>query len=497
MIGTYVPEQILRGKVIDLLPDRTALVQLGARKIIARVVSLQPPLKPGDDYLFQIKQANSNPPTAVVVGHRNETQQEKSPSSMIHDLLDAFDLKESPANSGLAKIFLDSGEPVSRNVLVTAGSLISSKANLPGALHAINWLVNRHLPLTKSFFDTTIQLMKSEPLAAQLSHLQKAIAESAVATPSMTALKQSISSLQKINGLPEPAMTAGFIGREQAAHLLQSFFQNKVPAFHHDPNAVAEFLNSPMSPSDAANLLDKLAVRMKPEQFLSRFHQLLLTQPEIQNILSATDPRTPIGLLLNTLKAIGFDDEQNLRNQLAANGTLHATDSLKEKLIALVNDAHAPAEIKNLAGDTLGKITGQQLQMASADPLIAQFSFQVPIPYRDKVKSLSVYWESKRDKRGKLDPDSCVILLHLDLTHLHETLISVHVQNRDISVNVQNETTDLRTLLKENESELNGQLSALNYHLISVIQTEKIDRKLAVKAQQPLTVSNYNLDLRV
>ncbi|WP_010630971.1 hypothetical protein [Sporolactobacillus vineae] len=498
MIGTYVPEQILRGKVLDILPDRTAIVQLGARKSIARVTALQPPLKIGGDYLFQIKQADSHPPTAVVVGHRNELQQEKSsPLSMVRDLLDAFQLKDTPANRGLAKIFLDSGEPLSRSQLVSAESLAGSTAGVSDSLRAVGWLVNRHLPLTKPFFNTAVQLMQQKSLTGQLSSLQKEIAASSLSTPSMLAVNQSISDLEKTDGFPDPVMTAGLIGREQSAQLLRDFFQNSVPAFHDDSNAMAEFINSSMSVPDAANLLNKLAVRMQPDQFLSRYHQLLLAQPAIQTLLQTANGRTPIGILFKTLEALGFNEEHSLRNQLSIDGTVQATGSLKERLLALSDDVHAPAGVRQLAGEALGKITGQQLQMVSSDPLIAQFSFQVPVPIQNKVKNLSVYWEGRRDKQGKLDPDSCVILLHLELTHLHETLITVNVQNRRISVNVQNETADLQTLLKDTEPELRDQLSALNYHLLSVHQTQKINRRLAEKAQQPLAVSNYNLDLRI
>jgi hypothetical protein len=260
---------------------------------------------------------------------------------------------------------------------------------------------------------------------------------------------------------------------------------------------MAEFINSPMSLPDAANLLNKLAVRMRPDQFLSRYHQLLLAQPAIQTLRRTSDASTPISILFKTLKALGFNEEHSLRNQLSLTGTVQATGSLKENLLALTGDVQAPAGVRKLAGEALGKITGQQLQMASSDPLVAQFSFQVPVPVRNQVKNLSVYWEGKRDKRGKLDPDSCVILLHLELTHLHETLITVTVQNRGISVNVQNETADLQTLLKETEPELQDQLSALNYHLISIHQTKKINRRLAEKAQRPLAVSNYKLDLSI
>lgn len=498
MIGSYVPEQILRGKVLEILPDRTALVQLGARKIIARVTALQPPLKLGSDYLFQIKQANSNPPTAVVVSRRDESQQEKSPSSMTDDLLNAFQMKDSPANRGLAKIFLDSGEPLSRSLMAAGGALVgSSGAVLKDSLHAVGWMVNRHLPLTRTFFTTAMQLLNPATLSAQLDTLRKAITEAPTPAPSMTAVNRSISSLGKIDGSPDPVMTAGLIGREQSAQLLRQFFQNMVPAFHNDPDAMAEFVGSPMSLQDAVKLLDKSMVRMKPAQFLSQFNQFMIAHTGMQTMLQNEIGAAPLGVLLNTLKAIGFDEEQSLRNQLAVSGTVQATDSLKENLISLSEDPGVSAGIRKLAGDALGKITGQQLQMASSDPQVAQFSFQIPVPIQNRVENLSVYWEGRRNQQGKLDPDSCVILLHLELAHLHETLISVSVQNRGISVNVQNETADLQRLLTETEPQLREQLSALNYHLISIHQTEKINHKLAEKAQQPLTASNYRLDLRI
>ncbi|TGB00265.1 hypothetical protein E4665_00915 [Sporolactobacillus shoreae] len=495
LIGTYAPEQVLRGKVLEILPDRTALVQLGAQKMVAKVVALQPPLKVGQDYLFQVQQ-NSNPLTAKVVGRR--TEQERTSSSIVEDALNAFKLKDEPINRQLIQAFLDQGEPLTRNAVITARSLLGSRpADVSSGMRAVKWMINHRLPITSTVFHLAGHLMKAEPLSSQLNALTQALDHTNVSTPSTAALKGAVNDLKNIKGEPSLQMATGILGREKTTELLKSFLQEQMPTAQVNSGEIIKFVNGAMSQTDTVNFLNKLHVEIKPDLFLSQFKSFLVSQFAGQASQTIFSGNSDLGLLLNSMRELGFDFEQNLRNQLSSGETLKSTDSLKEKLLAVVQDHQAPTAIKELARDIVGKITGEQIQMVSTDPQVAQFSIQIPIPFQREIKNVSVYWEGKKSKSGKLDPDSCTILLWLDLTNLKETLVSVRVQSRSVTLTVQNDSEDLTQFLKEGEPALRDQLAAINYHLTSVSQAEKIDPQLVKKAQEPLNITNYNLDVRV
>ncbi|WP_100487666.1 hypothetical protein [Sporolactobacillus pectinivorans] len=495
LIGTYAPEQILRGRVLEILPDRTALVQLGAKKVVAKVAALQPPLKIDQDYLFQVEQS-SNPLMVKVVGQRSE--QGKSTLSMVDDALSAFQLKDEPVNRQLVQAFLDQGEPLTRSAVIAARTLISGgQTDQSSGIQAVKWMINRRLPITPALFHIAEHLMKAEPLASQLNTLNRLLGQSHSSTPATMALKEAISGLKDIKGEPPLAMAARLIGSEKSVELLKSFLQEQAPEIKPDPGELIKFVNGTMGEPDAATLLSKLHIGTKPEVFLSQFQTFLVSQSTDQPYGMILSGKSDLGLILNTLMDIGLNDEQNLRNQLASGETLKPTDSLKEKLLAVVEDPNASAAIKKIAQVAVGKITGEQIQMASSDPVVAQFSLQIPIPFQQEIKNVSVYWEGKRTKRGKLDPDSCTILLYLDLTNLKETLVSIRVQNRSVALTIQNDSARLVPLLKKGEPVLRDQLAALNYRLASVSQSERLDPQLVKKAQQPLNVSNYSLDVRI
>lgn len=339
--------------------------------------------------------------------------------------------------------------------------------------------------------------MKAEPLSSQLNALTQALDHANVSTPSTAALKGAVNDLKNIKGEPSLQMATGILGREKTTELLKSFLQEQMPTAQVNSGEIIKFVNGAMSQTDTVNFLNKLHVEIKPDLFLSQFKSFLASQFAGQASQTIFSGNSDLGLLLNSMRELGFDFEQNLRNQLSSGETLKSTDSLKEKLLAVVQDHQAPTAIKELARDVVGEITGEQIQMVSTDPQVAQFSIQIPIPFQREIKNVSVYWEGKRSKSGKLDPDSCTILLWLDLTNLKETLVSVRVQSRSVTLTVQNDSEDLTQFLKEGEPALRDQLAAINYHLASVSQAEKIDPQLVKKAQEPLNITNYNLDVRV
>lgn len=498
MIGTFAPEQILRGRVLEILPDRTALVQLGAERTVARVGVIEPPLKTGQDYLFQIRQ-NTNPILAKVIDRRTSSGNQTA-RSMVDDVLLAFNLKNEPVTRQLIQTFLDHGDPLSRTSVLAARSLLSGKAGLSGDIQVIRWMVNRGLPMTPEFFQTAKNLMNKETLSSQLAGLRNELDQLTVQTPSSESLKAALDNLLAVKGDPSLAFSAGLVGLSKADELLKAFLKEQKPNFQlsaRNLNVLAKFLRSPMAAADASAMLKAIGSTLKPETFIQSFELFIASHSAEAALQKLPGGTGNLAILFNTLKQIGFDYERSLGIRLENGELPGGTGTIKEKLLAVLQDSRTPNLIRKMVREAVQKITGGQVQMASSDPFVAQFLMQLPIPFQKEISSATIYWEGKKSSRGRIDPNFCTILFSLDLNYLKKTLVSMRVQNRSVTLTVQNDLTDLRNLLKRGEPILSKRLEALDYHLVSIAQTEQLDARLVEKVTHPLTVSNYSLDVKI
>ncbi|MFX3618445.1 MAG: hypothetical protein ACE3JK_13070 [Sporolactobacillus sp.] len=200
LIGTFAPEQILRGKVLDILPDRTALLQMGTQQVVAKVGVIDPPLKTGQEYLFQIQQ-QSNPLLAKVVTRRNAAEGEPS-STMVDDILNAFHLKDEPVTRELIHSFLDHGDPLTRDSINAAGALIKGGGNHSEDIQALHWMMQRELPLSPNIFQIAKLLNQTDrPITDRLNHLLQSL-NRLPETSATVSLKAAISNLLSTMGKP-------------------------------------------------------------------------------------------------------------------------------------------------------------------------------------------------------------------------------------------------------------------------------------------------------
>ncbi|SFG01998.1 hypothetical protein [Sporolactobacillus nakayamae] len=494
LIGTYAPEQILRGKVLDILPDRTALVQLGAKQVVAKVASVDPPLKVGQDYLFQIQQG-ANPLLAKLVDRKPANS--GSMPTMADDVLSTLQLKNDSLNKQVIQAFLDHGDPISRESILNARALLKMSGDFSGDIQTIRWMMNRQLPLTEPFFRLAKDVKTSEHLGSQFGSMLLEIQRSGAQTETVERLKTALNTFSQSQNATGLTSLVHGMGSKKNAELLRSFFDTHIPNLpEKSQHKVDSFLSSSMSLKDVAILLKDLKINRSSQAFINEVKTFAAEQ--IANAGSRLNETEHSNLFLKALKKLGFDYEFQISDSVK-HGTLAAKpfDSLKGHLLAVVQDQGAPPTVRKMAHEMVQKITGEQIQMASADPFVAQFSLQIPIAFQKELTNVSVYWEGKRDRKGSLDPNSCTIVLWLELTHLKETLVNIRVQNRSVTLNIQNKQMDLRRWMKSGESILKKHLAEMGYDLVSLSQSEKIDRNLMKKATDPLTESNYRMDVKV
>lgn len=497
MIGAYTPEQILRGKVLELLPDRTAIVRLGAKQIVAKVAAVEPPLEMGKEYLFQLLQ-KTNEVRAKLVAHAPSA----SVTEYIHNAADsvaqALDLKNDALTRKIVQFFLDHNMPVSREPIQNARALLSMSRNLASDLQAIRWLQQKQLPLSESFFKAAQALSGPDPIQTQLNQLMQRIEQTHSEHPSIQKLKATLHSF--IDFFPEQASARLLhqIGAEKSGALLREYLSAHIDTVHSNDlrSSVAAFIDGTNDPQALAALLSKTGLRQSPQQFSENFFTFVTEHSEIKPQLHTVEGEN---LFFTMLKKLGFDYEFRIGQQQEeqTKGSGLALDTLKGHLIAVSQNQTIPQSVRETAQMIVQKITGQQLQLAAADPFVAQFSLQIPVPHNQSLTNVSVYLESKRDRKGKLDPDSCTIALLLDLAHLKETLITLHSQNRSLSINIQNDHMDVRPFLKAREPALSERLAAMGYRLLSLSQSAQVDEQLKKRVTEPLTQTTYRMDVKI
>jgi hypothetical protein len=494
MIGTYAPEQILKGKVLDILPDRTALVRLGRRNVIAQVTALQPPLKVGRDYFFQIEgRLSSGPLLARPIGRRVGDRQTVT-SGTTGDILTALKLSDDPINERLVRTFLDHGEPLSEQAVRSARQLVAGRSDTDTAFRAVGWMINRHLPLTPAIFRIVADHLQAAPLADQLNRLDQLLKQfSQLDSPSSEkSLNQLLTQMKQISGRPGLTMIAGLLGPAKTADVLNRLIKQYAPQVSAPREALLKYAAGPMSPADTAGLLEHLDVRMDAAAFTETLQSALAAALPAELAKGQT-----IGLLPNLLMALGIENEAMLKNGLGRPDGPAATNTLKEELLGVAGDPQASEAIRQAARQAVQSITAQQLQMLSVDPAVAQFSMQIPLPFNKQTTPLSLYWEGKRNRQGMIDPGSCTILFYLDLPHLHRTLIGARIENHRISLTIQNDSPILPDLIEHFRGDLSERLEALDYRLLSITRSEKIDKRLLKKVEQPLPETNYRMDVRI
>ncbi|CAM3416578.1 hypothetical protein GCM10009865_23840 [Aeromicrobium ponti] len=175
--------------------------------------------------------------------------------------------------------------------------------------------------------------------------------------------------------------------------------------------------------------------------------------------------------LKNLIQALGLSHEHDMVHFLKQpeDGSATKWESLKPLLIGLLSEA-VPFSAKDAAERLLHKITGFQALSQEAGPQ-QHFVFQLPVPLWGKVSDLTMQWSGRKTENGDIDPSHCRVLFYLNLEHLNETIVDLHVQNRIINISVINEHEGMKALaapltvkLKESLAKLNYKLSSVTYH---------------------------------
>lgn len=175
---------------------------------------------------------------------------------------------------------------------------------------------------------------------------------------------------------------------------------------------------------------------------------------------------------------------------------LKQTETLKSQLLYLQQNAdrlELPEILQQKTEQALNKLTSQQLQNIQSNENMQQFILHIPFNGSENPKEMTVRWESKKQGAKGIDPDHCRMLFWLEMKHLNDVAVDVHIQNRIVSLKVYNSHPAIEKFSEPLLKMLKISMKNMNYTLSSVkfsSQNEKIKNN-------ETSISYKGLDLRV
>ncbi|RKQ37468.1 hypothetical protein [Oceanobacillus halophilus] len=184
----------------------------------------------------------------------------------------------------------------------------------------------------------------------------------------------------------------------------------------------------------------------------------------------------------------GLDFEYRLFNQLNQRKTIKSL--LLEYIVKKDGSTHETA-LK-----LLQYLNGVQLQSINETDNFIHFNIQIPGEKIGLTKDFTMQFKSRKRKNGEMNSDYCRIYFFLELAHLKETTIEMHIQQRAVSITIYNNTDNLSILAKRYQPLLKEGLEKLDYYLTNInykpIQQERKTNPFSEK-----TFSYQGVDYRI
>lgn len=177
-------------------------------------------------------------------------------------------------------------------------------------------------------------------------------------------------------------------------------------------------------------------------------------------------------LFKQTVDVLGLQYERNIN-------VLEKEQTLESKLIALkpllmnALEQLSDSNVKEKIDQLLTRITGYQLINTEQEGQFQQLLLQLPILLGNQSTDVTFKWMGKKQQNGQIDPDYCRVIFYLELEHLQEMLVDVHVQNRIVNIQIYNDNPKLKLVIKNLNQLLKEKLENLQYHLSGIIVSTK------------------------
>ncbi|MGZ7440589.1 flagellar hook-length control protein FliK [Paenibacillus sp. TH7-28] len=144
-------------------------------------------------------------------------------------------------------------------------------------------------------------------------------------------------------------------------------------------------------------------------------------------------------------------------------------DTLKGLLLQMAAADDLPAPLQEAARQLVQQLTGQQLLLnTDRTAPFAQVTMFLPFFGPDGKQTASVHIESRRGRKGELDPANCRLWFDLQMKTLGQIMVDVQVADKKVLLKLFSEQEATGAFLESRQEEISEALLSVGYRLLSM-----------------------------
>ncbi|AKI92060.1 hypothetical protein ACMX8W_08725 [Bacillus subtilis] len=542
-------KRLLLGKVLRLLGDQHALIQVGNQTVQGK---LETQLRPQAYYWFSYEKK-----TAEQTGRLQVVQSFDQNPKTIQDaagkLLNAMSVKTSNAALMMTGAMLKSKTPVTENDIKTAVRWMDTlpSQDTKKAVETVLFALKRDLPIHSEILNGVHAVKSPVPLHQHVSQLLRAIDQNPQQSQMISKLKEAVTvllnseidvhaerlidkliSLTDNTKAPSPANTAGSrelstpAGSPGKASLPIANHTAEQRSIQEEPVKTAADIpikearqllvkltesaekNSLQIVKEAANWI-KAAASSGDSKSLAASAVLQaaqVTDQEAEVFLKAVQQTAPhladkadvLSFLSKVKTAIGARDEVAFIKAFEQGSAVTSGEMQSIKLaLSALRASHEVAEpVKQEADQLFHKLNGQ-LFIQQDHPSYSQIVMSFPMFSKSGVQDMTVLFKGKKEADGKLDPSHCRLLFLLQLDTLKETVVDCLVQQKVMTITIETDF-ELQAAIDPMVPALKQGLKEMGYSLSGVNAKKRVHTEEKASIDQYITsISDQEVDVKI
>ncbi|MHC5564615.1 hypothetical protein ACYSN5_19120 [Bacillus spizizenii] len=541
-------KRLLLGKVLRLLGDQHALIQVGNQTVQGK---LEAQLRPQAYYWFSYEKTTAEQGRLQVV--QSFDQNPKTIQDAAGKLLNAISVKPSNAALMMTGAMLKSKTPVTENDIKTA---VRWMETLPApdtkkAIETVLFALKRELPIHPEVLSGVHAVKSPVPLHQHVSRLLRAINQNPQQSQMTAKLKEAVTALfnseidvhaerliDKLisltdktkapssghtagnmelsarSGSPgkaglslvndtaeqrsiqgEPVKTAADIPIKEARQLLTKLTESAEKNSLHIMKEAANWIKAAASSDDSNS--PATSTVFQASQVTDQEAEVFLKAVQ-QTVPNLADKADVLSFLSKVKTAIGARDELAFIKALEQ-GSAVTPDEIQSIKLALhaARSSHEVAEpVKQEADQLFHKLNGQ-LFMQQDHPSYSQIVMSFPLFSKSGVQDMTVLFKGKKEADGKLDPSHCRLLFLLQLDTLKETVVDCLIQQKVMTITIETDF-ELQAAIDPMVPALKQGLKEMGYSLSGVNAKKRIHSEEKAAIDQYVTsISDQEVDVKV
>lgn len=146
-----------------------------------------------------------------------------------------------------------------------------------------------------------------------------------------------------------------------------------------------------------------------------------------------------------------------------------AQESLKGLLLQAMASSELPPPLQEAARQLVMQLTGQQLLLnTDRTAPFAQVTMFLPFIGPDGQQTAAVHIESRRGRKGELDPANCRLWFDLQMQALGQIMVDVQVADKKVLLKLYSEKEVTGVFLESRHDEIETALAGAGYKLLSL-----------------------------